>query len=114
MARKACKTCPWRASTPPGGFPGGCVNEGELRRMASGDPACMKVMQCHNTPDDHRAKVCVGFAVRVGTDSVGYRLAGAFGMLDEVEGDADLLPSVEAVIERHNTGRGMVCAPEGK
>ena len=71
----------------------------------------MKVMQCHATPDDHRAKVCVGFAVRVGSDSVGYRLAGAFGMLDEVEepDDGELLPSVEAVIERHNTGRGLVC-----
>lgn len=110
MARQACPTCPWRTSTPPGGFPGGCVQEDELRRMASGDPACMKVMQCHNTPDDHRAKVCVGFAVRVGGDSVGYRLAGALGLLDPVADDGDeLLPSVEAVIERHNTGRGLVC-----
>jgi len=27
MARQACNTCPWRVSTPPGGFPGGCVAE---------------------------------------------------------------------------------------
>ena len=110
MARQACPTCPWRTSTPPGGFPGGCIQQDELRRMSSGDPSCMKVMQCHNTPDDHRAKVCVGFAVRVGGNSVGYRLAGALGLLDPVADDGDeLLPSVEAVIERHNTGRGLVC-----
>lgn len=109
MPRKACNTCPWRTDTSPGGFPGGCVAEGELRRMASGDPSCMKVMQCHNTPDDHRAKVCVGFAVRVGRNSVGYRLAEAYGLLDETEGGDDLLPSVEVVINRHNTGRGLLC-----
>jgi hypothetical protein len=32
------------------------------------------------------------------------------GLLDPVADDGDeLLPSVEAVIERHNTGRGLVC-----
>lgn len=108
MARKACSTCPWRASTPPGGFPGGCVAENDLRRMASGEPY-MKVMQCHNTPDDHRALVCVGFAVKVGNESVGYRLAGTLGMLDEVEGDGDLLENIEQVIAKHNTERGLMC-----
>lgn len=103
MTRRACNTCPWRKGTPPGGFPGGCINEEELRRMASGEPGCMKVMQCHNTPDDNRARVCVGFAVQVGPDSFGYRLARALGMIDPIEGEeGEFLPDVEAVIERHN------------
>lgn len=107
--RRACKTCPWRKSVEPGGFPGGCVNENNLRRMASGDPACMKVMQCHSTPDGEQAKVCVGFALRVGDASVGYRLCRIARMLDEVEDDGDLLDSVDDVIARHNTDRGLVC-----
>lgn len=92
----------------PGGFPGGCVNEIELRRMASGEPY-MKVMQCHCTPDGEQAKVCVGFALRVGDASVGYRLCRIARMLDEVEDDGDLLNSVDDVIERHNTSAGW-CA----
>jgi hypothetical protein len=107
MGRKACATCPWRKSAPPGGFPGGCVNEPELRRMASGEPY-MKVMQCHCTPDG-TGKVCVGFAIRVGPQSVGYRLAGMRGLIDDVEDDGDLLESIEEVIDKHNTSRGFVC-----
>jgi hypothetical protein len=77
--------------------------------MASGDPDHHKVMQCHSTPDS-APRVCVGFAVRVGSDSVGYRLAGAMGLIDEVEADPDdLLEDVEQVIHRHNTGRGLRC-----
>jgi len=74
--------------------------------MASGEPY-MKVMQCHSTPDGEQSKVCVGFAIRVGAESVGYRLCGVLGMIDEVEDDGDLLDSVDEVIERHNTGRGF-------
>jgi hypothetical protein len=75
--------------------------------MASGDPSYMKVMQCHNTPDDHRALVCVGFAVRVGPDSFGYRLARALKVIYPIEGEeGEFLPDVEAVIERHNRRSG--------
>ena len=106
--RQACKTCPWRKSVEPGGFPGGCVNESELRLMASGAPY-MKLMQCHCTPGGQQATVWVGFALRVGGNSVGYRIALAFGLIDEVEDNDDLLDSVEDVIEKHNTSRGLVC-----
>ena len=105
--RRACASCPWRRSTPPGGFPGGCVSE-RLRAMASGHPHETGVMQCHSTPDD-RPKVCVGFAVRVGPESVGFRLAGVMGLLDPVVDDGDLLDTVDEVIERHNTRRGFQC-----
>jgi Family of unknown function (DUF6283) len=107
MARKACKNCPWRASTPPGGFPGGCVDATSLRRMADG--SSMKLMQCHCSPDGQDAKVCVGFALRVGHDSIGYRIAGVFGLIDKVEDDGDILDSIEDVIQKHNTGRGLSC-----
>jgi hypothetical protein len=76
--------------------------------MASGNPDETALMQCHSTPDD-RPKVCVGFAIRVGPRSVGYRLASLWGLIDEVEDDGDLLASVDEVIERHNTGRGFRC-----
>lgn len=68
----------------------------------------MKVMQCHCTPDGS-AKVCVGFALRVGPQSVGYRLAGMRGLIDEVEDDGDLLENIEEVIDKHNTSRNLVC-----
>lgn len=111
MGRAACKTCPWRKSVEPGGFPGGCVREEELRRMASGEPY-PKVMQCHSTPDGQQAKVCVGFAFRVGGDSVGYRLAAYAGLIDEVhDDDDDLLDNIEEIIKKHNADRGLVCVP---
>jgi hypothetical protein len=76
--------------------------------MASGE-TFFRLMQCHCTPDDDRAKVCVGFAVKVGPQSFGYRLAGTFGMIDEVEDDGDLLDDIEQVIEKHNTSRRLTC-----
>lgn len=80
-----------------------------LRAMASGDPCETRAMQCHSTPDN-RPKICVGFAIRVGAESFGYRLAGAMGLLDPVVDDGDLLDTVDEVIERHNTGRGLRCS----
>jgi hypothetical protein len=71
--------------------------------MASGAPY-LKVMQCHCTPDDSRAKVCVGFAFKVGRKSVGFRLAEAMGLIDPVEDDEDLMDTVEDVIGKHNRG----------
>lgn len=69
--------------------------------MASGSPSCLKVMQCHATPDT-APLVCVGFSVVVGPDSVGYRLAGHSGMLDPVNPDpTPFYRSVEAVLEAH-------------
>lgn len=76
--------------------------------MASGE-SYFKVMQCHNTPDGQQAKVCVGFALRVGAASVGYRLAATLGLIDEVHDDGDLLENIEEVIEKHNTSRGLGC-----
>ena len=107
--RKACKTCPWRRSVAPGAFPGGCIDEETLLRMVDKDPkrAILRVMQCHSTPDGEQAKVCVGFGLRVGPDSIGFRLAHLNGMIDEMEDDGDLLDSVDELIHRHNTGRGF-------
>lgn len=99
MGRKACKTCPWRISVPPKGFPGGCISP-ELEEMAAGKQLT-KVMQCHCTPDDD-PKVCVGFALRVRDECIGFRLARLLGLIDEVEDDGDLLGTVEQVLEKHN------------
>jgi hypothetical protein len=81
--------------------------------MASGIPV-FKVMQCHNTPDGESAKVCVGFAIKIGPKSVGFRFAASQGLIDDVEDDGDLVDSVHEVIHKHNTGRGMVCNPSRK
>jgi hypothetical protein len=78
--------------------------------MASGD-FDTRVMQCHCTPDGPDAKVCVGFAAKVGGESFGFRLAQILKMIDPVEDDGDLLDTVNEVIERHNTGRGLACNP---
>jgi len=77
------------------------VNEVELRRMASGAHT-LQAMQCHNTPDAEKAKICVGFAVKVGPKSIGYRIAAAFGRLDPVMDEEDLMDNVEDVIIKHN------------
>jgi hypothetical protein len=75
--------------------------------MASGEPY-LKVMQCHCTPDG-TGKVCVGFALKVGPESMGYRFAEMQGLIDEVEDDGDLLEDIEEVINKHNTSRNLVC-----
>lgn len=88
--RLPCHNCPWRKSTPPGGFPGGVIDAPRLLQMASGGfgPA----MQCHCTPDDNRAQACVGFALAVGFDCVGLRMAAMAGHYDpeQVATDAPL------------------------
>ena len=98
--RKPCSTCPWRRSTPPGGFPGGILDARRLLSMAGGaDP---KAMQCHCTPDGADAQVCVGFALVVGFRSLGLRLAAVFGRYDPatVETDAPL-HSLASVLRAH-------------
>lgn len=78
--RRPCSTCPWRKDVPPHGFPGGSICS-SLERMASGEFGTT-AMQCHSTPDGECAQVCVGFAVRVGFNSVGLRLAAMLGRYD--------------------------------
>jgi hypothetical protein len=100
MTRVPCPSCPWRKSTPPGGFPGGCLDTRRLLNMASGDfgPA----MQCHSTPDGEHAQVCVGFALVVGFDSMGLRLAALQGLYDPdtVAADEDL-HTLASVLRTH-------------
>ena len=102
--RTPCRNCQWRASTPPHGFPGGNIEAGELRRMASGapppDPTKLDVMGCHAT--DHRT-ACAGFVLVVGRDSVGLRIASTIGAVDlgAFATDGPLL-DVETMIARHN------------
>lgn len=102
VKRKPCATCPWRRSTPPGGFPGGALDAHGLLRMASGEfgpPA----MQCHSTPDGEQAQVCVGFARVVGFDCVGLRFAAILGRYDPETVAADEpLHTLESVIAIHS------------
>ena len=108
--RKACPTCPWRISVPPGGFPGGCVDAAALRRMSSQEFRFGgSVMACHSMPPKAE-HVCIGFAVRVGTASMSYRISVLAGQIDEDTIDFatdDLLPGIEQVIWKHNTSRNM-------
>lgn len=72
--------------------------------MASGapppNPLKLDVMGCHAT--SHRT-ACVGFALVVGFDSVGLRIAQCIGAVD-VRGmhTDEPLWSVDELIERHN------------
>lgn len=88
VKRRPCRSCPWRRSTPPGGFPGGVLDSASLRRMASGEFG-QSAMQCHSTPDGERAEVCVGFAMVVGFDCVGLRIAAMAGRYDPDRVEAD-------------------------
>lgn len=99
VKRRPCPTCPWRATTPRGGFPGGIIDVRRLARMLHGE---LMVMQCHCTPDGAGANVCVGFALQVGPDCVGYRLAAMLGAVDHdaLESDAQLL-SLDELAARH-------------
>lgn len=102
MKRESCPTCPWRKSTPPRGFPGGSLSP-KLRQMASGE-FCMDAMQCHCTPDGPSAQVCVGFAIQVGFDCVGLRLAALLGRYDPETVTAEgieLWPTAEHLFHVH-------------
>lgn len=109
--RTPCPTCPWRKSTPPGGFPGGCLDSRRLLAMAGGDPA-EPAMQCHSTPDGEGAKVCVGFALQVGYRSVGLRIARFCGRYNPATIDADgPLHTLKSVLATH---ADVVLRPRGE
>lgn len=95
--RKPCRTCPWRKDVPPHGFPGGSLCP-SLASMASGEFG-MTAMQCHSTPDGPEAQVCVGFAVRVGFNSVGLRVAALCGRYDPDDVSAEGVPLWESAAD---------------
>lgn len=103
--RVPCKTCPWRESTPKGGFPGGIIDCESLLDMTFGQS--LKAMQCHCTPDGAQAEVCVGFALQVGFDSPGYRFAAMLKRVvhEDLTSDEPLL-DLAGLILKH----GGVCA----
>lgn len=105
--RRPCPTCPWRSSTPQGGFPGGIVDLEGLHAAIHGSPFD-RAMQCHCTPDGPEAEVCVGFALQVGFDSAPLRMAAFCEQYapDQVEPDpADPLLSLRELVLKHG-GRG--------
>lgn len=75
-----CPTCPWRKTTPAKGFPGGFVNARRLVEMKT-NTGEGGVMQCHCTPDTS-PEICVGFALQIGAESIGYRMAVIAGLVD--------------------------------
>jgi len=100
VKRRPCPTCPWRRSTRRRGFPGGIIDaEGLLGQL---DGSRLTAMQCHCTPDGAKAEVCVGFALVVGAESVGLRLAVALGLvaIDDLEADAPL-HTVSSLLRMH-------------
>lgn len=107
--RLPCPSCPWRKSTPQGGFPGGKVNAEELLTMARGEPH-LPAMQCHITPDGERAEVCVGFALQIGFESVGLRIAHLVGRYDPDQVDTDEeLHDLESLLLTHGTFEPTGC-----
>lgn len=97
--RKPCPSCPWRISTPPGGFPGGCIDAHALLDMVKGHR--MQAMQCHSTPDGEDARVCVGFSISVGEETIGFRLATLLGRIPETFEADGALHSLAEVIRVH-------------
>ena len=105
--RNPCRTCPWRKTVRKGGFPGGILDAKGLLRMI--DDGMGTIMQCHSTPDGADAKVCVGFAARVGPESTRYRIAVVEGIIDE--GDLNLstegLLTLHGIIRKHGGRPGV-------
>lgn len=103
---RPCANCPWRRSTPREGFPGGYIDTRRLRRMADG-ASLTPAMGCHA-----RERVCVGFALVVGTRSLGFRLATILGAYDPSTLASDApLHTLASVIKAHGTLRPRACAP---
>lgn len=96
-ARSACPTCPWRRTTPKGGFPGGVLDVVQLRDAIRGSAPAM---QCHCSSDDDPL-VCVGFALRVGRASPMFRVAEALGLVDTIDQDPRELLGLPQLLERH-------------
>lgn len=59
-----CSGCPWRRTTPRGGFPGGGIDVEGLVQSCREDaqPFETTAMQCHLT-EDTTPRICVGFAL---------------------------------------------------
>lgn len=104
--RRPCPTCPWRKSTPRGGFPGGLIDVERLVAMTRDDLGA--IMQCHCTPDGERAQVCVGFGLVVGPECLAYRFAVICGRIehDAMEASCEL-HSLASLIATHG-GRAEV------
>lgn len=102
MKRTVCRSCPWKRSTPRRGFPGGRICVQGLADAMNGGPGS-RAMQCHATPDGGRAKVCVGFALVVGSDSFALRLAKSIGRFnaEDVAPTPDQLHTPLAMIRFH-------------
>jgi hypothetical protein len=98
--RVPCPTCPWRKSVPKGGFPGGIVDIERLMLAIRGG-ASEKIMQCHCSRDSD-PKVCVGFVLQVGRESVACRIAVILGGVDpEQMGTDEDLHSLESLLLMH-------------
>lgn len=105
QTRMPCATCPWRKSTPTGGFPGGIIDTDALVRMVRG--VSNRIMQCHSTRDND-PKVCVGFVVQVGHESVACRLAVIVGLFDPAGMSVDEeLHSLESLLLTHGGRRAQ-------
>lgn len=73
-----------------------------LISMAKRD--AVQAMQCHATPDGGSSKVCVGFALVVGFDCIGLRLAAMTGRYDPEGVDTDEeLHTFDSLILTHGT-----------
>ena len=97
-ARKPCPSCPWRKSTPSGGFPGGIIDAEGLLGMARGSE--QKLMQCHCS-SDAKPKVCVGFALQLGSDSLLFRLAVLRGLVEQDLATDEPLHTLRSLLEQH-------------
>lgn len=101
MTRVPCKTCPWRVTTRTEDIPGGGMDHVRSARCHNDFGGI--VMACHLSTDDE-PYACVGFALRVGFQSVPLRMAavmGAFDMSECSDGGAELHPTMAAMLAAH-------------
>jgi hypothetical protein len=97
-----CNDCPWRKSTPRGGFPGGGIDAISLIESCREGalPFASGIMQCHKTADT-TPRPCAGFLVQHGHTATSARIGRLLGLADPTDytTDAPLRTLEEMVLD---------------
>ena len=96
--RSPCADCPWRKDAPVGFWHKSNFNK--LWKNCQDDG--LRLMLCHKSRKSRKKQICAGYAIVLGYESIGLRLAAISGQFDPNDYDANgivLHPSFEAIMK---------------